>query len=166
VPSFNPYLTHDRDFALPSWVPHLLGPLSQEELQAYLTKQNPDTQIKVKGPFHFYHGNLGPTNILVPDEAEINGITDWESAGYYPRFWIDTKPLVSAGFYFSSAKDLVNKKAWAVLLGKYLERKGFGPYLDMYCTVLYCTWSGKRPHAIGGARSFISRNWQRPTCGF
>lgn len=85
-----PFLTYKKDFALPSWMPHPLGPLSQAELQSYLTKIHPDTQLEVGEFFHFYRTDLGPTNTLVSDEGELSGIIDWESAGFYPRFWVGT----------------------------------------------------------------------------
>jgi hypothetical protein len=59
-----PFLTYKKDFALSSWIPHPLGPLSQAELQAYLTKLNPETRLEIGESFHFYHADLGPTNIL------------------------------------------------------------------------------------------------------
>ncbi|KAK6819449.1 hypothetical protein PG987_015932 [Apiospora arundinis] len=55
-------------------------------------------------PFHFYHCDLGPGNILVDvkegddDGRSIsNGIIDWEIAGFVPWEWIMTKFRVSAG---------------------------------------------------------------------
>ena len=49
--------------------------------------------------FHFYHPDLGPGNIIVSN-GSVAGIIDWEAAGYYPRFWIATKPSVSPGLDF------------------------------------------------------------------
>ena len=34
----------------------------------------------------FTHNNLIPTNIIVHN-GQINGITDWRCAGYYPPYW-------------------------------------------------------------------------------
>ena len=127
-----PFLTYRKDFALPSWIPHPLPPLSQAELHAYLTKLNPETQLKIGDTFYFYHADLGPTNILLSEEKEISGIIDWESAGFYPRFWIGTKPLVSGGFHLCAEQELAKKKAWAVLLASELQERGFGSDLNMY----------------------------------
>ncbi|KAH8723984.1 hypothetical protein GQ44DRAFT_773563 [Phaeosphaeriaceae sp. PMI808] len=69
------------------------------------------TRLEIGELFHFYHADLGPTNILVSDEGEISGIIDRESAGFYPRFWVGAKPLVSAGFYLSPGQELAKKKA-------------------------------------------------------
>jgi hypothetical protein len=111
---------------VPSWIPQLFGPLSPAEL-------HPDIQLKIGETFHFYHADLGPTNILISDNGEeISGIIDWESAGVYPRFWIGTKPLVSAGFYLSPGQDWEKRKAWSVIFANALEQRGFGPQLDVY----------------------------------
>ena len=63
-------------------------------------------------------------------DGEINGILDWESAAYYPRFWIATKPRLSAGFYLQ--KDRADRKAWSNMLGEMLEAKGFPEDIDGY----------------------------------
>jgi hypothetical protein len=127
-----PFLTYKKDFALPSWIPHPLGPLSQAELHAYLTKLNPEAQLEIGDTFHFYHADFGPTNILLSDEGEISGIIDWESAGFCPRFWIGTKPLASGGFNLSPEQELAKKRAWAVLSASALAERGFRSNLDMY----------------------------------
>ena len=53
----------------------------------------------------------------------MKGVLDWESAGYYPKFWVATKPLVSAGFYLPRGSE--NRFAWAELLASALEAEGF-----------------------------------------
>lgn len=70
--------------------------------------------------FSFYHADLGPTNIIVSKDGSVAGVLDWESAAYYPKFWLGTKPLVSAGFQVPGPE----KKAWAHLLARSLENKG------------------------------------------
>ena len=45
--------------------------------------------------FHFYHADLGPTNIMVSGDGNVTGILDLESAAFYP---IGTKPKMSYGF--------------------------------------------------------------------
>jgi hypothetical protein len=127
-----PFLARKRDFAVPSWIPQPFGPLSPAELHTYLTNLNPDMQLEVGETFHFYHADLGPTNILISDDGEINGIIDWESAGFYPRFWIGTKPLVSAGFYLNPGQDWIKRKAWSVLFAACLEQRGFKPQVEVY----------------------------------
>lgn len=74
--------------------------------------------------FHFYHADLGPTNIMISgDEGIITAIIDWESAAYYPRFWITTKPVVSSVYWLDCATD--EPRLWSELLGKALEVEGF-----------------------------------------
>ncbi|KAK8137364.1 hypothetical protein PG984_005304 [Apiospora sp. TS-2023a] len=51
-------------------------------------------------PFHFYHCDLGPGNVIVHvnDDRSISiGIIDWEIAGFVPWEWIRTKVRLSAG---------------------------------------------------------------------
>ncbi|KAL4899053.1 hypothetical protein BDW74DRAFT_184055 [Aspergillus multicolor] len=43
--------------------------------------------------------DLGPTNILVTDDGVVTELLDWESAGFYPKFWIALKPYLSAEYY-------------------------------------------------------------------
>jgi hypothetical protein len=52
-------------------------------------------------------------------DGDIIAITilDWESAGFYPQFWLRTKVLVSPGFSLCEPP----KRAWAGLLAEYLE---------------------------------------------
>lgn len=53
--------------------------------------------------FHFYHADLGPTNIMVSEDGDhVTGIIDWESAAYYPRFWAATKPVTAGAFGLSA----------------------------------------------------------------
>ena len=58
-------------------------------------------------PFNFYHADLGPSNIMVSENGNVEGILDWESAGFYPRYWI------------------VSKVAWRDLLISMLRKEGF-----------------------------------------
>jgi Phosphotransferase enzyme family len=131
--TLEPFLTAHPPAVEPSWKPHLLGPLSVRELHIYLTKINSDVQMEFGDTFNYYHADLGPTNILVSNQGEINGIIDWESAGFYPRFWIGTKPLVSAGFFLNGT-DIDKRKAWSTLLSRSLEEKGFMSHVEHYQT--------------------------------
>jgi hypothetical protein len=71
--------------------------------------------------FHFYHADLGPTNILLSDKGVF--ILDWESAGYYPKFWIPLKPYRSGGFNLDAPDD--SRYDWVDLLELELSDLGF-----------------------------------------
>jgi hypothetical protein len=109
----------------PSWRPQNFGPYSSSQLRSFLPKSLADHT----GLFHFYHADLGPSNIIVSKNGSIAGIIDWESAAYYPKFWLGTKPLVSAGFSLHIEHE---RWAWATLLGKSLAREGFLPDMETY----------------------------------
>ncbi|KAF2815600.1 uncharacterized protein BDZ99DRAFT_457582 [Mytilinidion resinicola] len=124
-----PFLTAQPPNSEPSWKPQFLGPYSTYQLQSYLSDPSVtgDTEL-----FYFYHADLGPTNIIVTEDGSIVGIVDWESAAFYPMFWLGTKPLVSAGFFLHSGAE---RRAWAILLASSLEEEGFAS--DM---VRYLAW--------------------------
>ena len=122
-----PFLTVYPPDIEPSWRPQILGPYTSDQLRSYLSgsaEWDGHTEL-----FYFYHADLGPTNIII-ENGSIAGIIDWESAAYYPRFWLGTKPCVSAGFYLQIAR--AEKRAWATLLEQSLEREGFPPDMETY----------------------------------
>ena len=119
-----PFLTVDAEPSHPSWKPIPVGPFSLEGFNSYLLRQSihcPD----IGHSFHFYHADLGPSNIMVSEEGNVEGILDWESAGFYPRCWIASKPMLSAGFYLSPKET--NRVAWRDLLVTMLKGEGFEP---------------------------------------
>ena len=63
---------------------------------------------------------------MVSEEGNVEGILDWESAGFYPRCWIASKPMLSAGFYLSPMEG-TKRVAWRDLLGRMLKKEGFKP---------------------------------------
>ena len=76
--------------------------------------------------------DLGPTNVMVSDDGRLSGIIDWESAAYYPRFWLATKPLVAWAFSLDCEKR-EDSRLWAKLLAQRLEtRGGFAPQVEAY----------------------------------
>lgn len=128
-----PFLTIEPPFEEPSWKPNLLGPFSPSDLDTYLNRGGSGTPKGLELDFHFYHADLGPTNIMVSEDGELSGIIDWESAGYYPRFWLGTKPLVSAGFYLpDDGSGIQQRKEWALLLADHLKKAGFPSDLETY----------------------------------
>jgi Phosphotransferase enzyme family len=109
--SFSPSLWLILPFSEPSWKPQLPGPFPLSELRAHLSSA--DVEHPAFGDkFHFYHADLGPTNIMVSDDGHVNGILDWEYAAFYPLFCVSTKPFISACFFLKGADD---RKAWSML---------------------------------------------------
>ncbi|QDS78229.1 hypothetical protein FKW77_001885 [Venturia effusa] len=124
------FLTKRPPHSRPSWMPYPLGPLRPGELADYLHQSQPTTLLEIPEKFYFHHSDLGPTNIMISKEGSVDGVLDWESAGYYPWFWIATKPLISAGFNLPLGSE--NRYAWAELLTKALELEGFEQALGQF----------------------------------
>lgn len=113
-----PFLTsrpHDDE---PSWKPQFLGPYTVEELSVHLGGVSP---VGSASQFHYYHADLGPKNIIVDDRGEIVAVLDWESAAFYPPFWLGTKPMESPGFRLTND----DRDAWARSLTAALAGEGF-----------------------------------------
>ena len=68
------FLTIDAGPTHPSWKPRSLGPLSCEEFKSYLKQQSTTQHHDVDLPFHFYHADLGPGNIMASEEGNVTGI--------------------------------------------------------------------------------------------
>ncbi|KAG4438168.1 hypothetical protein IFR05_006336 [Cadophora sp. M221] len=117
-----PFLGGIADASHPSWIPRPIGPISSESLASYLSTLAPGSRLDVGDLFYFYRADLGPTNIMAL-EGTVTGILDWESAAYYLKFWIATKPRLSAGFHLQ--KDRTDRNAWSNMLGNVLEARGF-----------------------------------------
>jgi Ser/Thr protein kinase RdoA (MazF antagonist) len=93
-------------------------------MRVYMTEISAALVPDIDPLFHFYHADPGPTNIMVSEDGNrITGIIDWESAAYYPRFWVATKPVTAAAFYLECETD--ERKFWGHLLGQALETHGF-----------------------------------------
>ncbi|KAB8336747.1 hypothetical protein FH972_021056 [Carpinus fangiana] len=100
-------------------------PLTVLQAQSLFNKYSPPEMEppKIKD-FHFYHPDLGPGNIIVSNGA-IKAIIDWESAGFYPQFWIATKPSVSPGLNFHPVIDGVQEYEWRKGLKERLQSVGY-----------------------------------------
>ncbi|KAK4040838.1 kinase-like domain-containing protein [Parachaetomium inaequale] len=90
-PIDEPYLSPDS--------PRPFGPLTVQQCAAYFSATSTEAAPDVGAALHFYHADLGPSNIMVSAGA-VTGILDWEGTGFFPRFWISTKPSVSPGLNF------------------------------------------------------------------
>ncbi|CAH0046380.1 unnamed protein product [Clonostachys solani] len=107
----------------PLWRPRLLGPFQEEEdMRGYMLRISNEEPPDIDEEFLFYHAELGPKNIIVKDDGHVSGIMNWESAAYYPSFWVATKPLLKS---FELECDKESPKSWAHLLRGRLELHSF-----------------------------------------
>ncbi|KAB8364864.1 hypothetical protein FH972_024725 [Carpinus fangiana] len=121
-----------RDFYSPepSWKPFLLPVLPPTEFQSFTAAYFQGQYPLVDEGFVFYHADLGPGNIMVHNGL-LRGIIDWESAGFYPRWWISLKPKLSAGFLLSPGVA-TDRKEWVKLLTGELEMLDYKPPSTQY----------------------------------
>jgi len=75
----------------PSWRHDTLGPFSIPELRTYMTSISTATPPQLNDPLVLFHPDLNAVNIVVRDNDEGITILDWESAGFFPSYWIATK---------------------------------------------------------------------------
>jgi hypothetical protein len=109
-----------------------LGPMTHEEAVSYFSPYTETFPLSMLGEvFHFYHPDLNPSNIIILD-GKVAGIIDWEGAGYYPRFWIATKPSVSPGFDFDPPVPGFPDYRWRQLLYPTLVSLGYAQASSWY----------------------------------
>ena len=119
----------------PTWLPMVLGPFSGIEMKAYMSRISsepvPDIDSEAIDPevdesLPFYHPDLGPTNIMVSDDGDnVTAIIDWEAAGYFPRFWVATRPASNPAYRLSDPNSDAEKNEWSKMLVEALEGIGF-----------------------------------------
>lgn len=129
-----------------------LDPLTACESKHYFFSEDLHPNPEIGKQFHFYHPDLGTGNIIIANN-KISAIIDGEAAGFYPRFWISTKLLVSPGFDFDLSIPGVDDVEWRRRLRMKLEeqatrgsRNGFwngeSPSLDRsifdFCYIVRC----------------------------
>ena len=102
----------------------LIGPLTHEECMRHFSLPSPDSPA-LEAEFHFYHPDLGPSNIIISDDGSVAGIIDWEAAGFYPRFWIAIKPAFGPGLDFDPPVAGSEDTEWRKRLRAELEKLGF-----------------------------------------
>lgn len=122
-PVVEPYLAHSGQ--------DLLEPLSISESEAYFYRADLQPNPTIGDRFHFYHPDLGPGNIIIKDQ-KVSGIIDWEAAGFYPHFWICTKPSVSRGLNFYPPISGVDEVEWRRKLRLKLQSYGFPRYAEWF----------------------------------
>lgn len=115
-PVVEPYLAHSGQ--------NLLEPLSISESEAYFYRADLEPNPIIGNRFHFYHPDLGPGNIIIT-EQKVSAIIDCEAAGFYPHFWISTKPSVSPGLNFHPPISNVDEVEWRRKLRIKLQSYGF-----------------------------------------
>ena len=101
-----------------------LEPLDVRESKIYFFREGLHLNPEIEEQFHLYHPDLGPENILVHNK-KLSAIIDWECAGFYPRFWISTKPSVSPGLNFYPPIPGVDEIEWRKRLRIKLEESGY-----------------------------------------
>ena len=109
----------------------LLGSLTLEECVRYFSAPMAKCPTLDKD-FGFYHPDLGPGNIIVSDDGSVAGVIDWEAAGYYPKFWIATKPSVSPGLDFHPPIADCQTSEWRRRLRMELESLGYPQAAEWY----------------------------------
>ncbi|KAJ6126091.1 hypothetical protein N7471_010584 [Penicillium samsonianum] len=122
-PVLESYLAHsERNF---------LEPLSVYESKKYFIQESIRSNPEIEEKFHLYHADLGPGNIIVSNQ-KLSAIIDWESAGFYPRFWISTKPSVSRGLNFHPPIPGIAETEWRKRLRVKLEDSGYPRFAEWY----------------------------------
>ncbi|KAF2503074.1 hypothetical protein BU16DRAFT_521698 [Lophium mytilinum] len=114
----------------PTWLPMVLGPFSGSELKAYMTRISsepvPEIDSEVDESFPFYHPDLGPTNIMVSDHGNsVTAISDWEAAGYFPKFLVATRPASNPAYRLIIPNTDAEKNERSKMLVEALEGMGF-----------------------------------------
>ena len=114
----------------PSWKPYLHPRYSPQTLTSHLaTHYHGETPPASDDRFCFYHDDLVTRNLFVSiptaegEMTHLTAIIDWETAGYYPRWWIDLKPRVSPAFHETAPN--VTDASWSLALGHALAKAGF-----------------------------------------
>lgn len=101
-----PYLTVDAKLSYPSWKPRLLGPFSLKDFHSYFLRQSTTCYPNVGLSLHFYYPDLGPSNIMVLEEGNVEEILDWEFAWFYLQYKIALKLMRNADFYLKSTEEI------------------------------------------------------------
>ena len=107
-------------------------PFTAEELREQLRKASNGIEPPEFGPeFHLFHGDLGPSNVILSGMDEprtegeshvhVAGIVDWQYAGFYPKFWITTLPLLPHPQYaLSVTMEQMESPRYSHWVGSYI----------------------------------------------
>lgn len=122
-PVLEPYLANSGN--------NTLEPLTVCESKRYFFREDLHPNPEIGTQFHFYHPDLGPGNIIISNN-ELSAIIDWEASGFYPRFWISTKPSVSPGLDFYPPIPGVDDFEWRRRLRFKLEEQGYPRFAEWF----------------------------------
>lgn len=122
-PVLEPYLAHSKKDSL--------EPLTVSECKQYFFRADLHPNPEIEEQFHLYHPDLGPGNIIISNK-KISAIIDWEATGFYPRFWIATKPSVSPGLDFHPPIPGVDDVEWRRRLRMKLEEYHYPRFAEWY----------------------------------
>ena len=110
------------------WQPITHPPYTRDTLMPYLIERYlGETPPDPGDKFFFYHDDMQPGNIIVtapssPTESwRISAIIDWETAGFYPYWWLTTKPSTCPVFCMQTEQG-ENDFAWMDFFGQALEQ--------------------------------------------
>ncbi|SLM34723.1 Protein kinase-like domain [Lasallia pustulata] len=154
---------HLADRCLIPYDSHKLEPFTAEELREHMRNVSNGIEPPECGPeFHLFHANMGPSNVLLSgmDKAHtkrksnvhIAGIVDWHYAGFYPKFWITTLPLIELPIYYLSVtqEQMVSPKydywvsSYMDCLHRAMKKLGFRDD-DLYWWIEHYEGMGKPP---------------------
>lgn len=115
------------------WQPHLQDVLLPKQLDQRLRLIGGQRSPEDVDRFVFFHGDLGPSNILVDkdknDEWHVSSIIDWETAGYLPAWYIRSIIGLDRAYLLNQV-DSREANAWQEELFYKLEEHGLGEYCD------------------------------------
>ncbi|KAL9609658.1 MAG: hypothetical protein Q9167_005588 [Letrouitia subvulpina] len=115
------------------WRPHLHNVLLPKQLDQRLLLIGGQKCPEEVTEFVFFHGDIGPPNILVDkdknDEWHVSSIIDWETAGYFPAWYIRSIIGLDRAYLLNRQTD-GEAYAWKEKLFYKLEQRGWGEYCD------------------------------------
>ena len=136
-------LDYKIETATGAWAPILdkfPGPFTVDEFRIEMQKVSGALEPpEMDSEFHFYHRDMGPTNVIVEETDElllngekkwrIAGIIDWEMAAFYPKFFITCHIRHSPGHYDITLPDGLNlpsnyRNHYSMMLNRGLQHAG------------------------------------------
>ena len=121
----------------PSWMPTISPVFTPETLTAHIRARSGEDPPEVGKEFHFYNFALCPTLIYVsvsgPErhDAQVTAISDWQSAGYLPHWWMALRPRACPGFKLGTGLKF-DDQAWPYLLSYAIQAEGFDFPIEFY----------------------------------
>jgi thiamine kinase-like enzyme len=117
-----PFSTLPAEPSHPSWKPRPLAPLSLTDFTTYLSHGSTPTCLNIGPYLHFYHVDLDPGNIMVSEEGNVEGVLDWEFAGFLSEILDGIKPDAQRWFLPQLyGRNEEGRLAWSP--GKHAEKR-------------------------------------------